>query len=353
MSENIKDTKNKRKSRYFDIYILKVLRIISPKHGITSNAKKQINSILCILSNIIYERCVKILSVSKRKTISPREIMCAIKFTFTGNLQLAIIRECSESLEKYSKLGQTHDRSSKHTQIGMIFSPSVCEKFLRNFGLSKALVSENSPIYLSTAMEYICAEILTSSLRHISSKKSRLSIREIELGIRNDNELNTLFISHNMYLIGGMISNSFFHTEEKQYKNSNMIEEIKKIQDVHDCLFIPKSFFERLVRYYTDNHTGITKINKNVVIILQYVIENYVVQLLQEANRLSVYTGRKKVAGDDIKFILSLTEKDNTCFKIIQNMDTDMDKKNLQNIDIDIDIIRENSYDSISDIEKD
>jgi histone H3/H4 len=332
------------------MYILKVLRMVSPKHGMTLNAKKQINGVLCILANIIYERCVKILSVSKRKTISPREIMCAVNFTFTGNLQSAIIRECSESLEKYMKLGQTHDKSSKHTQIGMIFSPSVSEKFLRNFGLSKALVSENSPIYLSTVLEYICAEILASSLKHIPAKKSRLSIREIELGIRNDAELNTLFVSHNMYLIGGGIVPYFFpHTEEKQHKNINVIEEIKKIQDAYDCLFIPKSFFERLVRYYTEKHTGVIKLNKNVVMMLQYVIENYIVQLLQEANRLSVYTGRKKVTGDDIKFILSLTEKNNTCFRIIQN--TNDEKKNSQ--EINTKITREDSYDSISDVEKD
>jgi len=304
----------------------------------TSNAKKQLNSVLCILANIIQERCMKILSVSKKKTITVREIMCAIKLTFSGNLQTAILKECVESLTKYDNLNQTSNRRSKHTRIGMVFSPSVSEKFLRNFGLCKALISDNAPVCLSTALEYICFEILSSSIKYMPQKKSRLSIREIYLGIKNDTEMNTFFVNHGIYLIGeGVKQNFFSDSDEKNCRSLCVTDEIKKIQGVYDCLFISKSFFKKLVRYYVVKHTGATKLNKNMVTILQYVIENYIVHLLQESNRLSIYTGRKKVTGDDIKFILSLTEGEEitvTCGTFQQN-----------------DKIQEDDFSDISDVE--
>lgn len=355
MSKPIKDTKNKRKSRYFDIYILKVLKIISPTHGITSNAKKQLNSILCILANAIYEKCIKILLVSRKKTITIKDITTALKLSFSNTLQNAILKECVESISKYTEMNETDDKSSKHTRIGMIFSPSVSEKFLRNFGLSKALLSENASIYLSTALEYVCAEILTSSVKYIPNKKCRITIKEIALGIKNDTDLHTLCIVHDIHLIGAtLISLSECDTEEKLRKSFSMFKEIKEIQNAYNCLFIPKTSFERLVRDYAGKYIDSTKLNKNVVIILQYVIEQYIILLLQKANKLCNYTGRRKLSGDDIKFILSISEPTNTCF--CANTTNTNNTNHINNVtDTTItqtEMSLSKSFDSISDVEK-
>lgn len=298
--------KNKRKTRYFDMYIVKLLKIISPFHSLTNNAKKQLNSVMCILATIIHERCIKILLTSQKKTISVREISCAVKLTFTENLQIAINSECIKSLDKYNSSKQQCEKTSKHTKLGMIFPPYVSEKFLRNFGLSKALVSNSASIYLSNTLEYVCAEIIASAIKHIPNKKSRISIREIELGIKNDFELNSLFLINNICLVGENVC-SLNDTENTQ--NINASSKMKRVQNVNGCLFIPKTFFERLVRNCVQKYTGIVKLNKTVLLTLQYIIEDYLVRLLKDANRLSIYTGRKKLTGDDINFIFSLTEK--------------------------------------------
>ena len=48
------------------------------------------------------------------------------------------------------------------------------------------------------------------------------------------------------------------------------------------------------------------KISKNVFIILQYYIEQYIVQFLKESNAAAIHSGRVKLMVSDIQFICKL-----------------------------------------------
>lgn len=55
-------------------------------------------------------------------------------------------------------------------------------------------ISESASVYMATALEYICVEILEGAeIEAKNSKKHRITPRHIALSIRQDNELNALF----------------------------------------------------------------------------------------------------------------------------------------------------------------
>ena len=57
----------KKRNHFFEIYISKVLKQISPQNGITLNAKQQLNSFLCILLKEISSMVSELTKISKKK----------------------------------------------------------------------------------------------------------------------------------------------------------------------------------------------------------------------------------------------------------------------------------------------
>ena len=74
----------KKKSHFFEIYIIKVLKQICETSEITSNAKQQLNSVLCLIAKNISYLVLNLIHISKKKTISYKEIMYALKFIFSN-----------------------------------------------------------------------------------------------------------------------------------------------------------------------------------------------------------------------------------------------------------------------------
>ena len=79
-------TNKKKKSHFFESHILKVLKQISEESSITSNAKKQINSLICILTKHISNKIMDLTILSKKKTISEKEVANALKIILSGEL---------------------------------------------------------------------------------------------------------------------------------------------------------------------------------------------------------------------------------------------------------------------------
>ena len=55
-----KTVNKKKKSRFFETYISKVLKQVSDKNGITSNSKQQLNSALCIVARTVSSMVVRL-----------------------------------------------------------------------------------------------------------------------------------------------------------------------------------------------------------------------------------------------------------------------------------------------------
>ena len=321
---NIRKIKNK--NRYFESYISKVLNHTSPNNGITSNAKQQLNSVICILGKEISKLSIQLTEISKKKTISHKEIINTIKIIFRGDLSINSIRESEKSIHNFTKINSSG--GSRQGRAGNVFPPSIAEKFLRNFGYSKIMVTSTSPVCLATILEYFTAEILTSAVKYSNhDNRIRITIRDLELTVRNDIEFSYLFNKLNISFLGGGVI-PFIHPcllskKIHKYKKKNTLDEnkshrfrpgtvaireIKKYQKMSDCLTFSKSPFERLVRNltFTLNNSINIKISKDVFIILQHFIEQYIISIIKDSNAAAIHSGRLKLILSDIEFICNI-----------------------------------------------
>jgi len=231
---NNKDTdKNtkKKKTRFFETYISKVLKQVNDASGITSNAKQQLNSTLCVLSQKISSVVLNLTIIAKKKTLSEKEVQNAVKILFTGELSLNAVIEGEKSIKKYKE--KNTKGSSRQGKAGIIFPPSIAEKFLRNFGFSKIMVTSTAPIFFAAVLEYFTEELLTlASESAISSKRIRITIRDLEMSVQNDDELLHLFNGLNISFVGGgvvpYIHESLSMKKPRKKRKINSIPGVKK-----------------------------------------------------------------------------------------------------------------------------
>ena len=195
----------KKRSRFFETYITKLLKQVSDTNGITTNSKQQLNSAICLISKILSSKIIFLTEVAKKKTMSEKEVKNALKIVFTGELAKNAIIAGQKAVDKTENNGLGNTKgSSRQEKAGIIFPPAILEKFLRNFGYSKFMLTSQSPVYLAAAIEYLTAEILENASSYAKdNKRVRISIRDLEMGVRNDKELNDFFIKNNITFLGG------------------------------------------------------------------------------------------------------------------------------------------------------
>lgn len=335
----------KKKNHFFETYISKVIKQISENNSITSNAKQQLNSVLCIIVKIISNVTRNLTKISKKKTLSDKEVLNAIVIVLPGQLGQNAIQEGIKAVNNYKEY--TTKGNTRQNKAGIIFPPSITEKFLRNFGYSKIMVTTCAPVCLAAVIEYITAEIIELASNFAKdNKRIRLTIRDLEMGIRNDSELNELFNKQNIYFLGGG-SVPFIHesllskkTKKQQIRVTNFdntfkkthrfrsgtvaLKEIKHFQKLSNCLTFPKFSFEKIVRQIVIskvNSKNIIKISKEVFIILQYFIEQYIVDILKDSNFVAIHAGRVKLMSIDIKLINYLRNKTFNPYNSINNIE--------------------------------
>jgi histone H3 len=319
----------KKKNHFFETYISKVLKQVSKTNGITSNAKQQLNSILCIIMKIICSYGASLTEIAKKKTLSEKEIINALRVILPENLSKNAILQGVKSIENFKD--KSRKGISRQEKAGITFPPSIAEKFLRNFGYSKIMITSTAPVCLASAIEYLAYEILEYSTQSAKyNKRVRITIRDLELAVRNDVELNDFFIRYNISFIGGgnvpFIHSSLLYKKNrkktiiKQKTDSDIkkphrfrpgtvaVREIKKYQKLSNCLTFAKFPFEKFVRQILTkkNCDKPIKISKEVFIILQYFIEQYVVSVLKDANLAAIHAGRVKLMPIDINFVNSV-----------------------------------------------
>jgi histone H2A len=321
-----KTSMKKKKFRYFETYISKVLKQVSDSNGITANSKQQLNSAICTVARTISHNVIKLTICAKKKTISDKEVSNAVKILFSGDLAKNSIREGIKSVENFNT---KHSKgSSRQGKAGIIFPPSITEKFLRNFGYSKIMVTSSAPIFLAAVLEYLVAEVLLLASKSANeNKKTRITIRDLEISIKQDQELVNLFNKLDIVLLGGgvvpyihpCLTNKKPKKKKKNEKSKNLenkshrfrpgtvsLREIKKFQKMSNCLTFAKFPFERVVRQIVNQNNSSMKISKDVFIILQYYIEQYIVGILKDANAVAIHSGRVKLMSNDIEFICKL-----------------------------------------------
>lgn len=317
----------KKKTRFFETYISKVLKHVSVDNGITANAKQQLNSAICAISRHIARLSVRLTQISKKKTLSEKEVSNAVRLVFPGEVCVNSIAEGEESLAKFLVVDDNKNKS-RQDKAGIIFPPSITEKFLREFGFTKIMVTKNAPIYLAAVLEYVTQDILQlASDMARENKRVRITIRDLELSVRTDLELNVLFDRCGITFIGGgvvpYIHQSLLVKKPRKKKKVDQpvssgkkphrfrpgtvaIRDIRRFQKMSNCLIFAKHPFEQHARKIISSYNPSMKISKNVFIILQYYIERYIIQLLRDANSAAVHCNRVKLMPTDINFICNL-----------------------------------------------
>jgi histone H3/H4 len=362
--------KKKKCNHQFEIYISKLLKDINPKNGITSNGKQQLNSALCIILRKICSIITELTTFAKKKTISDKEIRNAIKIIFSEQLAKNSITQAENSIIKYreNKCNSNSNNQSRQNKCGIIFPPSIIEKFLRNFGASKFMVTSDAPVFLASVLEFITSHILTNAgVICKKQKRIRITIRDLELMIRSDQDFDLLFKSLNISFLGGGVI-PFIHSSLLQKNKKKIIKKkedstskdtakkahkfrygtlavknIRKQQKNSDSLVFSKSSFEKVVRSLVSNYNNDVKISKDVFVVLQHFLEQYVVNFLKDANFLAIHCNRVKLIPKDILLVRAL--KDNSKKNPYESKDIELldmngidgtvDKNNQQQVEID------------------
>jgi histone H3/H4 len=326
-----KKYKPPRKHHFFEHHIRKVLLQVCPDRNITHQARTQLNELLIITCKIIINKTENILCYTKKNTINERDLESAIKLIFIGQLAHKSIEEGKKCLNNY--LLNKEVKGSKNVKADILIPPSILEKFMRNSTIHR--VSQGSPIFLAGVIEYFLAQILdlANNAPNLSSHLNknnggvRITIFDLEYGVRTDQEINNFFSNNNInFFEAGIVP--FIHPNLKLKDGGNDLKSLKsisKIQEDTASLYVfPKSVFENKIKNYISLIYPEIRFQKNCLSLLHNHIEKSIIDLLKNSNNITLYSGRNKVTSNDIELVLSISEKRIPDF-LIQNTIPDND----------------------------
>lgn len=89
---------------------------------------------------------------------------------------------------------------------------------------------------------------------------------------------------------------------KKKARGEKAIEEMRFYQRQHDCLYIPKIAFERLVKEISNNYDSM-KWSSDALGILQTVLESYLLDLFEDVQLCAIHAKREQVQPKDIHLV--------------------------------------------------
>jgi len=95
---------------------------------------------------------------------------------------------------------------------------------------------------------------------------------------------------------------------ESNHSKKNTINRIKFYQNQHNCLYIPKETFAQAVREIA-NELGDFRFALDALVVMQLVVEDYIIRLFDLANNLAIHAGRKTVSKKDLELGLSIVNE--------------------------------------------
>jgi histone H3/H4 len=328
--EKIKNSacKSVRKQHFFEHHIRKVLLEVCPERDITQQAKSQLNELLIITCKIIVRKAVNILESTKKKTITEAELEFSVRLIFSGQLAQKSIDEGKRCQQKYSSNSGAEEFKghSRHSKADILIPPSILEKFIRTIGPGHRM-SQFAPVFLAGVIEYFLAQILdlannVSSLdfhdkdgvpfapQAQSTSGVRMTVFDLEYGVRMDKEVNTFFSENNIHFFEvGTIP--FIHPSLKDKDGGNDKKSLKiitKIQENNEYIF-PKSVFENKIKNNFSLIYPELRYQKDCFSVIQDYVEKSLVEVLRNANNITLHSGRNRVTVNDIEMVLSIIEK--------------------------------------------
>ena len=299
--------KRKKKTRYFEHHIRKILKEIAPDRDLTQHAKVQLNDLAMITCKLIKKKILDVLQSSRKRTITSTEVEASVRLLFIGQLSQKLLDEGKKCVQQYIDNSKTKELKgqSRHTKAEILIPPSVLERLLRSEMFQMGF---SAPIFLAGVIEYFLAQILELSV--LVSKNIRITIHDIEHGIKSDRELSAYMLSQQIYLFeAGIVP--FIHPDIKQRSGPNDKKSIKimiRLQETQGHIF-PKRFFDNLCKHFITLIYPDIRFQNGCFSYLQDYIEKWIVDILQYTNILTIYSKKSRVTANDIELVTSIMEK--------------------------------------------
>ena len=287
--------------RFFEIYILKLLKKIREDKGITIDCKIQLNNFLIILVNEICKKCNKIIIISSRRTLTEEDILNISNIIFDNDLYVKVVNNAINAIDIFKNNVKDKVCKSRQNYANIIFPVSVVERILReNLSVGICLTGLTS-LCLTSVIETVATEILLES--SVNNTKIRITIKDVEYS-RNNKSLNNLYNKFNVYFIGGGSISCISYS----IVNKSVLKNIKSLQK-STLMIIPKITFEKLVRsILTRLSVKEIKISKDFCIVLQSIIEQYIINFIKKANLVCINSNRVTLMESDLLLIKSLED---------------------------------------------
>jgi histone H3 len=286
-----------------------------------------------------------------KKTLSYLEIKSATLALFPAQLGLDVVEFASNAVSKYTsdletvKATENTEKQApkmRETRAGLIFSVSFAEKYVRCFGQLKSNVGSNVPVFLAGVLQFLTQTVLNLAYEEcIRNKKKNISNRNVFLAVKQNEELDTLFENFKIVMLGCGVQphiheallNKVKKPLTKKRDDSGVkkphrwrpgtlsIKEIRAHQKGDESL-IQHAPFERLVRHLADEIN--TANNKNVenvrdlrfteqfLLSFQELVEGDTIEMLNNANELTIFAKRETVQPTDIDFVIKMLSLPNS-----------------------------------------
>jgi histone H2A len=185
--------KNLTNDYNFCRYIRAVLKQIHSDTGLTEQAVMDTNMMLHLVMENVLDVACELTHKDKSKTLSARAIESATKIVLPTELKSHALSTAQKALVKFSQSQRTEDPLRVEKRAGLKFPVARVEHLVR-VHCPELKISEKACIYLTTVLEYMCAEIMELSGNVARDfKKKRITPHHISYAIQRDEELNEVF----------------------------------------------------------------------------------------------------------------------------------------------------------------
>lgn len=175
----------------YKTYIYSVLKMVHPQKGIGEKSMSIMNDLIAHIFVELKKEALKLMHLSKKKTLSSREIMFATRLVLPGELAKHAVSEGTKAVTKYNS-NDSRQKMSRAERAGLKFGVGRIRRHLK--ANAKANVGEGAPVFLAAVLEYMAAELLELAGNAANDqKRTRITPRNIRTAIGSDAELNKLF----------------------------------------------------------------------------------------------------------------------------------------------------------------
>jgi len=211
----------------------------------------------------------------------------------------------------------------REIRAGLIFSVSLSEKYIRNFGQIKYNIGSLAPVYLAAVLESVARHLLQVTREQCaSSKRHNITVRHLFLAVNTDKAFSYLIDRYGIVILGGGVMpnlhESLVSKSKKPLRRKKVEGEEAKEKRAHrwrpgtvairnirayqksDELLVQNAPFERIVRELSALQNPSLRFTHEFMVAFQHVIEYDVVRLLAGANNLAIHSGRETVQPTDI-----------------------------------------------------